>query len=154
MTPDDIPIPCEERPLRDPAAPDNAASLVHKALGKAGHGYHAQLDWILGAVAQARFHVARAGTELDAGTPVAAAEMVRRIGVDLDELLAGFGVSADDPAGREWTAETRAAADVRGFQVRDDLPPPRVAYTECPAIYRKERLLAETAVSIGGSRRR
>ncbi len=153
MTPDDFPIPCEERPLRYPDAPDSAASLVHQALGQAGRGYQAQLDRLLGVVALARFHVARAGTELDAGTPAAAAEMVRLIGANLDELLAGFGVRADDPAGREWTPEMRAAADVRGYQVRDDLPAPRVAYTERPAIYRKDRLLAKAALSIEGPRR-
>ena len=152
MTPDDFPIPCEERPLRYPDAPDDAAALVHRALAQAGRTHQAQLDRVLGAVALARFHVARAGAELDAGSP-AAAEMVRLIGADLDELLAAFAVRADDPSGRDWTAEMRAAADVRGYQVRDDLAAPRVAYTERPAIYRKDRLLAKAAVSIEGPRR-
>jgi len=150
MKPEDFPIPCEERLLRYPEAAADPVGLLRGALSQQAKGHRNETDRMLSTVALAQFQLGRVASEIAAGSHESASEMLGLIAENLRDLLSQYAVRADDQIGREWVPEMRTTADVRGYRVQAELAAPRVAYTEAPPIYRKDRLLAKGAVSIEG----
>jgi hypothetical protein len=146
-----FPLSMSERPLRFDSRETNPAVLVRGQLRRLMAAHREEVDRVLVVLAQVQFQVRALGQDLAArGESPHATDAMEIIAANLQEVLDGYGVRADDFAGRPWSPELRAETDVRGYRVCEDLTVPRVIHVELPAVWRQDRLLAKGAVLLAG----
>ncbi len=145
-----FPIAIAERPLRFPSQETKPASLVRSQLEQLFAAHRETVDALLVRLAHACFQIRETRKELAAGNVASAGESLEIIAADMEEQLEAHGVQMEGRAGEPWSAALRSAVAIRGHQVRDDLPEPRIAHVELPSVSRNGRLLAKGAVILEG----
>ena len=149
-----FPIDAAERPLRFPSAAPDPVAIVREEWKRLEETGRAERDSLLVAHANTWFHLGRVRDELksdhDAPTVLDALAIIAD---NLHDLLEQQHVRVEDFAGKPWDDVARAAADLRGSFIREDITQSRVAHTEAPAVYHRDRLLQRGAVLIESPRR-
>ena len=143
----EFPILISPRPLRFGSDVTNPLVVARMAIGDTLREHRAELDGVLGVVAQSSFHLR---TLLDTAAPVAEAEgvlaLIRVVEAKLSECLQKHDVQVENLTHQAWHESMRTSARVVGHQLNPTLEHPRVMHCVEPLVSRHTKIIGQAQV--------